>query len=238
MKYLSFFLLFVLVSSCSETASSGNSNETIAEDPALYELILNLPKGEYPIIDSAFLARPDTNYTSLHAHHVEELLTELYTIGELNLLYDSPKDFIKIDSIKKAGQYDTYLENLDIAMLRDARAFAIQKTNLKGDFQGMLWGITYSSYEACPAYSGTDLFFSFMAEGNLQRTLQVGSCYGVIDPPSAFSSIIHSRFRADDLLVQITQKEIDLGYMEDEEEVFSSSGKNLKYNYLNDQISD
>jgi hypothetical protein len=97
-------------------------------------------------------------------------------------------DFLKIDSLKTAGKYKEYVEHLDIGQTKESSAWIYDTLS---DVSGkvIVWGITYSSYEACPSFSGKNIFITTISQDDkYQNTIKLLEISGFADPP-VYSSI-------------------------------------------------
>lgn len=98
------------------------------------------------------------------------------------------KECGELYKMKTEGSYEDYVNSLDIGMLSDCIAYpyAITKTP-----EAILyyWFIDYSSYEACPYFSGRELLVSKIVDGKVESCLQIGIDSSGGDPPVSGSSI-------------------------------------------------
>lgn len=93
------------------------------------------------------------------------------TFKQLSFLsqnYDTLKKYYQfLDDTKEMykrkmnGMYREYVDGLDLAELKDAVARPVGMINLDTSYI-FLWVIDYSSYEACPFYSGLELYASIV----------------------------------------------------------------------------
>jgi hypothetical protein len=191
--FLTTILTVLLVAACS------NSNtEKPAEENLLFKHM------EFPaLVDSAYLAHADTS-KPLGCMDVRQLMGNI-TEGKLTHGFKNAVDnFCKIDSIKKAGAYTAYVDSLDIGMTQDAHAYSLGRCRFM-DTEVLLWILTETSYEACPASS------SFMLNGAFKTpqgfiSVPLGMNFRWVDPPSAFEWQITSELMKDHL--KITSREI------------------------------
>lgn len=101
---------------------------------------------------------------------------------------------LRINRLKLMSEYETYVENLDIGQLKNATANYLGKLET-GNKAIILWTVSISSYEACPFYSGTQVFASVIEKGIISESLQVGQYFAGGDPPSMFEHV--SNFKID-----------------------------------------
>lgn len=95
---------------------------------------------------------------------------------------------VEIYEMKQNGSFEEYQNSLDIGMLSDCTAhpYGITRTPEAILFY---WFIDYSSYEACPYFSGRELFVSKIVDGNVVSCLQMGGDSSGGDPPVSGSSV-------------------------------------------------
>ncbi|KPM49430.1 hypothetical protein [Jiulongibacter sediminis] len=207
--------IFFVSFSMSILACQNIKFETGEENP-LFEEISNFSEIDINIIDSIYLENLESKYQDipdLNSATVKELF-EGYNQPETEIYqYEHISDFLKIDSLKGADSHEAYTQSLDIGMIRDAKAFKIGIASLGNDKKGALWGIWYSSYEACPYYHGLDLYLSVFENQKLKRTFKVGSNFSSVDPPVAVYNPISSTLNGSELIIKLESNEIDL--MED-----------------------
>ena len=122
-------------------------------------------------------------------------------------------EVLRLNHLKQMEQYVDYVEHLDLAQLKDANANIIGKIE-RNDSSFILWSIDYSSYEACPFYSGTEIYCSMIHEGIVKKCLKLGEYHSGGDAPvygetfatftidKAFNANrrIHSAYYEDDVL--------------------------------------
>ena len=96
--------------------------------------------------------------------------------------YTYLKDALKMYKRKQKGTYQEYVDNLDLAQLKDATAHPYGQLNLDSAIV-LLWIIDYSSFEACPFYTGKDLYASVIQNDSVQTTVYLGNEGSGGDPP-------------------------------------------------------
>ncbi|TNF47004.1 MAG: hypothetical protein EP305_09240 [Bacteroidetes bacterium] len=196
MKPLYFILIPLLLSCSSEKKEIKEGekaeNESIAYEPkfpdSLKKLISNFNTSELPFrADSNLLEKLDAQkFVLLDNEQILSLYSNYVPSEKWNSYYVD--EVIGMNLRKRNSTYESYLESLDLAMLKDANAYAIQLF-AKEDIGLMLWGIEYSSYEACPFYAGWELYVSVIKEGKVDKCIKVGGIQSAGDPP-AMSSIM------------------------------------------------
>ena len=166
---------------------------------------------KFPEVDSVYLEdlEVDTTLQSLDVDVLKSLIKRIQVPDSTYFNANVFQEFLKIDSLKKSGKYEEYLEHLDIGMLRDAEAFDLGEVKL-GKQSAQLWGLRFSSYEACPYYHGVDLFLSFKNESEVSKTILVGSKMDWTDPPMIVENSTFSTLIADQLVIKYREKETEL----------------------------
>ena len=144
---------------------------------ALFGKALNTPM----LLDSTFLFTADTtvplNYRQIRAWQAESQNT--FFANELAMPLNA---FCKIDSLKQCGQYQKYVDSLDIGMEQSSSAYVAGKMAW-GNGSLFLFTLNLSSYEACPSFSGNYAMAVFMpAAGKMQLCL-LAKYFTGIDPP-------------------------------------------------------
>lgn len=122
-------------------------------------------------------------------------------------------DVVRLNHLKQMDRYEEYVNNLDLAQLKDANANIIGKIE-RNDSCFIVWSIDYCSYEACPFYSGIEIYCSFIQDGIVKKCLKLGEYSSSGDAPvygESFSTFtihkdftvqrrIHSAYYDDDVL--------------------------------------
>jgi hypothetical protein len=103
--------------------------------------------------------------------------------------------FLKIDSLKKTGKYQKYIDSLDIGMVRDSRVFLLDTLTYSKDSTVVLWAITQNSYEACPSYRRISIFSSLILKEKFNKTIEVAHANYWSDPPNFYSSVAESKIK-------------------------------------------
>lgn len=140
-----------------------------------------------------------------------------------HLLESAPTDngtyylntFYQLDSLKSVGEYDEYVNNLDIGMMQVADAFVEGIIDLGDQRHIVLWSINFSTYEACPFASGAAVYGSLLSNYEVQNTMLLAEVSGGGDPPAWGDTNISTQIS--------TTLEIDTYYInrsgEDEESI-------------------
>ncbi|MGB1102539.1 MAG: hypothetical protein ACPG21_02830 [Crocinitomicaceae bacterium] len=110
------------------------------------------------------------------------------------------KACMEIDSIKRAGGYEEYLQSIDLAMMQDAVFSAIGLIEMGDGKTVLLWIMNYSSYEACPYYTGAVIFGTSLNEYNIQNTIELAEFTSSGDAPAWGMSEAYSEVSMDEIL--------------------------------------
>jgi hypothetical protein len=92
--------------------------------------------------------------------------------------------FCELDSLKSAGAYADYVNNLDIGMMQVADAFVEGIIDLGEGKHMLLWSINFSTYEACPYASGAAVYGTLLSNYEVQNTMLLAEVSGGGDPPA------------------------------------------------------
>jgi hypothetical protein len=97
-------------------------------------------------------------------------------------------------------------------------ASAMQLVNLNDSADLFLWVLDYSSYEACPYYSGTTIYGSLFVNRKFKNTAAIGDISGGGDPPVWGGTLITSNIRENRIEIRELQEFGDEMYDEETEE--------------------
>lgn len=97
-------------------------------------------------------------------------------------------DYYSIEQVKMDKKYEEYLSKLDIGMMKEANCYALSKLEFGDSLALLIWKIDFSSYEACPYYTGTHILGTIVADGKVIQTMQIASQESAADAPMASSS--------------------------------------------------
>jgi hypothetical protein len=86
-------------------------------------------------------------------------------------------------------------------MTKFSNAYGLRKTKLADGTTLLLWALIYSSYEACPSYSSTAIYFTLLKDSTIGQTFFLGQTYFWMDPPSAYQKIITGNLSATGKLI-------------------------------------
>lgn len=186
-----------------DTESAINSIDSIAADslltgPGIYlepsdlidvEHLLSLNfKDSFSVplnIDSTFIAEIDAEKSEKLSAAEMSFLTQHFMaegIAEWGM-WDIEKA-MKIDSLRRSGELEAYWDNLDIGMIKNSDAFAGEKIYLDSHRWIYLWGIDYSTFEACPYAEGRVIYGTLIVDGKVSNCYLLGEESNGGDPPS------------------------------------------------------
>lgn len=213
MKQLTFLMTFIVIVmvSCtnnpSENKNEKSSNDLIRDtteqnqalvelSPEIEALLSNFSdEQDLPlVIDSSFFKhnaeKRDRN--KLHTTEVKMLASKL---NQHELSMDALwniDNFHWLDSIIQSAAYEEYLQNLDIGMMKESFAIAVNKLNLDEQTVLLVWSLTYSTYEACPFAAGTLIMGTLMYQKEITNCVILGEISSAGDPPVGVDRKIYS----------------------------------------------
>jgi hypothetical protein len=121
--------------------------------------------------------------------------------------------FYHIDSIKRAGKYQQYVDSLDIGMTKISTAHALGKVQIDPNTLVMVWGLYTSSYEACPNSVTQTAFITVVYKGDVSQTFLLGEVVAFADPPVASLRTVAGKLMADGKInlemTQINDQDMD-----------------------------
>ncbi|MES2588021.1 MAG: hypothetical protein V4622_03505 [Bacteroidota bacterium] len=103
-------------------------------------------------------------------------------------------DYIKIERAKKTGKYAAFVERLDIGMMKDASCYALGRVEFGDSLAVLIWKIDFSSYEACPFYSGTHFLATLISNGELIECMQIACSESAGDAPMSSETVQEAKF--------------------------------------------
>jgi hypothetical protein len=221
MKYLT-LLIVILSMACNNEDKSINeaniSNDFIAIDSLFYS--------QFPAFTDTLKGINEQDVSAYYDVIVQPEIDGCF--------YDVIPEFLIIVSLKKSGQYENYIEHLDIGQLQDCLGYLVKNISLSDEKKAIIWGINYSSYEACPAYNGDDIFLTILEKEIPISTIQIGSNYNVVDPPMAFESMLTTKQEGYLLKITLYQKEMEMGELsEDFDKIIEENHQIFKFDLNN-----
>ncbi len=125
----------------------------------------------------------DSSLAPLTASEVRELTGDFFDKDTLNDFKWIFGEFYRIDSLKKAGKYNEYVEHLDLGMTKDIAARKLKEVKLEDGSVFRIWTVKHGSYEACPFTSGSEIFATLVYEGKIKDCFLIGQELHSSDPP-------------------------------------------------------
>lgn len=156
---------------------------------------------QFPLVlDTVFVEKADSNdrisYQQLRAQGLNFLKNELGERIEFTL-----DDFIKIDSIKHAGNYAEYIEKLDIGMAKRAIAYKIGVLNFKNNTSLFIWAYQIYSFEACPVFSYNQVVGTYVDGDKKSTHFLLAEVSGGADPPATGDDRMWATIKEDGTIV-------------------------------------
>jgi len=92
-------------------------------------------------------------------------------------------DFMQLDSLRLNGEYEEYIDNIDIGMTVTAEANIGDKVKISENSFILLWAIYIATYEACPYYTGTSVYGTLFIDQTATSTAVLGETSSAGDAP-------------------------------------------------------
>lgn len=220
MKNIFYTLGFgLLLASCGgepETIDSTDSTttdttvmmESVDVDNALLQSHFHV-KSQLPfILDDSLLSKKYES-TEDSALTREEVLYLAFNFQPSDISYSGDSyiaDYLFFDSLKTIGEYEDFIEMLDIGMMKSADAYALSELTIDENFSVMLWYINFSTYEACPYSSGTILYATVLDHGLVASSTVIGEDSGGADAPYWGTTVSVCSLTADKMTVTKTDE--------------------------------
>jgi hypothetical protein len=206
--------LCFLIVACGEVEKKAPKKEkeqkTVSYSMMAEQHLSNFPLLKFPcIVDGKFLNDSSKNHTSypMSIGLVTELSANFGGDDDSQRESYYVNDFIKIATAKQEGKYQDFVDKLDIGMTKDANCYALGRLEF-GDSVGILiWKVVFSSYEACPFFSGTHVLGSVYHEGKLVKTYQLAMDESGADAPMSFNAKKKIRIDKNGILKMYTSTE-------------------------------
>lgn len=174
------------------TDSTGGSHGSGPVSFAKFKNINSLPF----VADTALMFRLDT-YDSLGTSEVRQLdknwAVNDSSLGEEYIM----REFYMIDSVKASGNYAAWCDSLQPGMTKSSRACAIGRMAIDGGYQLLVWGLSSSSYEACPVTTIQEVYVSIVNPDSVLKTFKLGEYILSVDPPVSMERIITGTINKD-----------------------------------------
>lgn len=191
MRYTTLILSLLALIACSESGKESNKNRAdstqVSIDTVFSSACFDLKdfkKLELPLkIDSTYILQVDTS-DKVHYYQIRNLKSHFPDTLFKTGLHSMINEFCEIDSLKENGAFEEYLKKIDIGMTKSSIAFKIGYLTLPTGTNVFLWGIEYSSYEACPYFSGKILVATYVNESGKNSSFLIAESSGAGDPPA------------------------------------------------------
>lgn len=232
MKKLFYFALcglpFLFVNCGGNDASENTSNtDSLTTDTSFADTLTLVPV-RTSIDVTALLERVDTIFTlpfSLNEEDVESWSMEAgyesdLSNGEVqhlafeitdndysNYAMFSISEFADLDSMIIKGEYDDYVENLDLGEVESAYANLIGRINLSENQFLLLWSTDYSTVQACPYGHGFYVWATLFTNEIAINTTLIAENSGGADAPYWNSRTISCSITSKKIELQIVDGE-------------------------------
>lgn len=167
-----------------------------------FELPLNINQEFIDSIDGTVLSATQFQYLTQNFEPIKAY--DDYYLEKSIEMYD----------LKKKGTYEDYTSSLDIGQLRDAEGYSFGQINLDTAII-VLWTIEYGSFEACPFYSGSELFATTIQNDSIVKCIQLADFNSGGDPPAfgeTYTDVVLSE------MLELKGKQIDQSFEDDKME--------------------
>jgi hypothetical protein len=198
------------VTSCGSKADE-NNNDTTSKDttaaytmsPELQALVAKFKESkEFPYkVDTTVLNAGNMAGDSLTGADVGMLSVNWFKHELVSGVEWDLSSFNKIDSIKVAGKYKEYCDEMEPGETKTANAYALTRLMLDKDTWILVWALHTESYQACP-YSNTNaVYFTVIYKGQVGESFIMGERTVAGDPPASLEKEVSSTFDKDGKLV-------------------------------------
>lgn len=191
-----------------------------------------LLRQEY-VIDSLLLERLQAEDTSgWHRLAIEEV--KLLTVKMNRDDFTEPtkyylNDFYKIEKHKLNGTYEAYKDSLDLGVVEDVNCFAYGRIEFGDSLSILLWRMNYKSFDACPAYSGTNIMASLIVKGKVKRTMQFAAYESAMDAPMVSNTYQLANIKKEGLMERKQYVSVE------EEDEIIEKGQQVIFNHITTQ---
>jgi len=106
-------------------------------------------------------------------------------------------DFYRIDSIKASGNYAAWSDSLEPGNVKSSNGYAICKLDADSGNSVLVWALKTSSYEACPYFTQTRIFFTLVRNGIVGQSFILGELLSAGDPPASMTRVVSGKTNKD-----------------------------------------
>jgi len=173
-----------------ETAIDTLKAEVIAIPNEIAELLKNFRDTfELPLtVDSTFIQERNDGDQLESSQFNYQTVRDLIQNGFANGPAEEQKYMlnatIEIDSLKSINAYEDYLSSIDIGMLQDVVYNGHGIIIFPNNRHLLIWTMNYSSYKACPYYTGTVVFGTLLDRYQIMNTIELAEITSSGDPPA------------------------------------------------------
>lgn len=237
-QFLSPLFLLAFLFSCGPSANKDdvqqvNGNDTtVQEGPSALLAKFKTEKVLPFAADTSLLFHLEAG-DSLGSNEVRQL-TVLWPAAEILKLNEwELREFYIIDSVKTSGNYAAWCDSLTLGNTKRANAFSLEKIRLDSNTLVLLWGLSESSYEACPYSSFEKVLGTLVYKGAVSDFFVLGEYFSAGDPPVSMQRTISGKINTDSSI------EVDV-YQENDEDMdqpqIEVTRENYKFNIREGKI--
>lgn len=226
--YLCMAVLYFL-SSCNTPEAEKKADENVAKDSVAIVLpagLANLFKthNTLPFLADTTLLYTIENCDSLGTNEVKFLAAKPFSHALAGGSGYDLADFYRIDSIKASGNYAAWSDSLEPGNVKSSNGYAICKLDADSGNSVLVWALKTSSYEACPYFTQTRIFFTLVKNGIVGQSFILGELLSAGDPPVSMTRVVSGKMNKD------LSFEMDV-YQENDEDMDSPEIAILKERY-------
>lgn len=193
-NYFFVFIAFITLAACQSSTKTSEKEtpigvEKIVFDEATRNSLVDFPTLAFPIaIDSDFFQDTSRQVAlkTISIDLVKHLSNKLTNNEETQQQVHYLNDFYNIETAKIKNTYEDFVSKLDIGMTKDASCKAIGQAQFSDSTGIILWQLEYSSYEACPSFSGKHAFATYFENGKLIETMLIALDESGADAPYSY----------------------------------------------------
>jgi len=202
LSYGLFIAILFLLSSC----KGPEAEKVFAEGAAKDSIPATLPPGlvnlfktqnALPFLADTTLLYNIENCDSLGTNEVKILAGKWFRHALAGGAEYDLSDFYRIDSIKASGNYAAWSDSLEPGNVKSSNAYAICKLDADSGNSMLVWALKTSSYEACPYFTQTMIFFTLIKSGTVTQSFMLGELLSAGDPPASMTRIVSGKMNKD-----------------------------------------
>ena len=193
-NYFFVFFALLLLSACQSSIKSSEKETPIVVEKIVFDEVTRNSLADFPVfsfpieIDSDFFQDTSRQVVlkKISIDLVKHLSKKLTNNEETQQQVHYLNDFYNIETAKIKNTYREFVSKLDIGMTKDASCKAIGQAQFSDTTGILLWQLEYSSYEACPSYSGKHAFATYFENGKLIETILIALDESGADAPYSY----------------------------------------------------